>query len=116
MGGGFAADAEVIRGADQSVAEMVVPHSIHEDSGGEGIGAVGDPVREFDPAALDVLTEDSPDLARHPLSGRTDVLLTPHIAFYSESALADLRRISAKNLCAVLEGRLGEVFRIVPPE
>lgn len=67
-------------------------------------------------AALDVLTEDSPDLARHPLAGRTDVLLTPHIAFYSESALADLRRISAKNLCAVLEDRLGDVFRIVTPK
>ncbi|MFO0576234.1 MAG: C-terminal binding protein [Polyangia bacterium] len=67
-------------------------------------------------AALDVLTEDSPDLAHHPLSGRTDVLLTPHIAFYSESALADLRRISAKNLCAVLEDRPGDVFRFVTAE
>jgi len=66
-------------------------------------------------AALDVLTEDSPDLLRHPLAGRRDVLLTPHVAFYSESALADLRRISAENIRAFLEGRPNEVFRLVSP-
>ncbi len=66
-------------------------------------------------AGLDVLTEDSPDLARHPLAGRRDVLLTPHVAFYSESALADLRRISAQNIRAFLDGRPGDVFRLVTP-
>ncbi len=66
-------------------------------------------------AGLDVLTEDSPDLARHPLAGRRDVLLTPHVAFYSESALADLRRISARNIRAFLDGRPGEIFRLVTP-
>jgi phosphoglycerate dehydrogenase-like enzyme len=66
-------------------------------------------------AALDVLAEDSPDLARHPLAGRRDVLLTPHVAFYSDSALADLRRISANNVRAFVEGRPGDVFRLVPP-
>lgn len=64
-------------------------------------------------AGLDVLAEDSPDLARHALAGRRDVLLTPHVAFYSESALADLRRISARNIRAFLDGRPGEVFRLV---
>jgi D-3-phosphoglycerate dehydrogenase len=64
-------------------------------------------------AALDVLTEDSPDLARHPLAGRKDVLLTPHVAFYSESSLADLRRISAQNVRSFLEGRPDQVFRLV---
>ena len=66
-------------------------------------------------AALDVLAEDSPDLARHPLAGRRDVLLTPHVAFYSESSLADLRRISVQNVRVFLEGRPHEVFRLVPP-
>ncbi len=56
-------------------------------------------------AALDVLAEDSPDLGHHPLVGRRDVLLTPHVAFYSESALEDLRRISAANIRAFLDGR-----------
>jgi D-3-phosphoglycerate dehydrogenase len=67
-------------------------------------------------AALDVLTQDSPDLAKHPLAGRDDVLLTPHVAFYSDSALDDLRRISAENVRAFLEGRPDEVFRLVPTE
>ena len=66
-------------------------------------------------AALDVLTQDSPDLPHHPLAGRDDVLLTPHVAFYSESALADLRRISAQNIRAFLEGRPDEVFRLISP-
>jgi phosphoglycerate dehydrogenase-like enzyme len=65
-------------------------------------------------AALDVLAEDSPDLSRHPLAGRRDVLLTPHVAFYSESSLADLRRISAQNVRSFLEGRPEDVFRLVP--
>jgi D-3-phosphoglycerate dehydrogenase len=64
-------------------------------------------------AALDVLAEDSPDLGHHPLVGRRDVLLTPHVAFYSESALKDLRRISAANITAFLEGRPEAVFRLV---
>ena len=67
-------------------------------------------------AALDVLTQDSPDLLHHPLAGRGDVLLTPHVAFYSEAALADLRRISVQNARAFLEGRPDEVFRLVPVE
>ena len=66
-------------------------------------------------AALDVLAEDSPDLRHHALAGRDDVLLTPHVAFYSETALADLRRISAANITAFLEGRPRDVFRLVSP-
>jgi phosphoglycerate dehydrogenase-like enzyme len=66
-------------------------------------------------AALDVLAEDSPDLRHHPLAGRGDVLLTPHVAFYSETALEDLRRISAANITAFLEGRPQDVFRLVTP-
>ncbi len=66
-------------------------------------------------AALDVLAEDSPDLGHHPLVGRRDVLLTPHVAFYSESALKDLSRISAANIRAFLDRRPGDVFRLVTP-
>jgi D-3-phosphoglycerate dehydrogenase len=64
-------------------------------------------------AALDVLAEDSPDLRHHPLAGRDDVFLTPHVAFYSETALEDLRRISAANITAFLAGRPQDVFRLV---
>jgi lactate dehydrogenase-like 2-hydroxyacid dehydrogenase len=43
------------------------------------------------------------------------VILTPHVAFYSETALEDLRRISAANITAFLEGRPRDVFRLVTP-
>ncbi|HRI67599.1 MAG TPA: NAD(P)-dependent oxidoreductase, partial [Polyangium sp.] len=66
-------------------------------------------------AALDVLAEDSPDLTCHPLAGRPDVVLTPHVAFYSETALVEVRRISTRNLRAAVEGRLVDVFRLVTP-
>ena len=66
-------------------------------------------------AALDVLAEDSPDLRHHLLAGRDDVLLTPHVAFYSETALEELQRISAANITAFLEGRPQDVFRLVTP-
>jgi D-3-phosphoglycerate dehydrogenase len=64
-------------------------------------------------AGLDVLATDSPDLAHHPLAGRPDVLLTPHVAFYSDTAMAELARISAGNITAWIEGRAGDVFRWV---
>jgi len=64
-------------------------------------------------AGLDVLATDSPDLARHPLGGRADVLLTPHVAFYSDTAMAELARISAGNIRAWFEGRPDAVFRWV---
>lgn len=67
-------------------------------------------------AALDVLAQDSPDLSQHPLAGRDDVLLTPHVAFYSDSALQDLRRISVQNVRSFLEGRPDEVRLVPPPE
>ena len=66
-------------------------------------------------AALDVLTQDSPDLRQHPLIGRRDVLLTPHVAFYSESSMADLRRISAQTIRAFMEDRPEDIFRLVAP-
>ena len=60
-----------------------------------------------------MLATDSPDLARHPLAGRPDVLLTPHVAFYSDTAMTELARISAGNIAAWLEGRPDDVFRWV---
>ena len=65
-------------------------------------------------AALDVLTEHSPELRHHRLVGRDNLLLTPHVAFYSEASLEDLWRISANNIRAFLEGRPEDVFRLVP--
>jgi D-3-phosphoglycerate dehydrogenase len=48
-------------------------------------------------AGLDVF-EPEPLPADHPLRSRTDVLLTPHVAFYSEQALVELRRRAAQSV------------------
>ncbi|WP_058234977.1 NAD(P)-dependent oxidoreductase [Devriesea agamarum] len=65
--------------------------------------------------AADVLADEHPDLAHHPLVGRNDVLLTPHSSFYSASSLEDLERISAQNIVDYLCGHKDKVFRMVTP-
>ena len=64
-------------------------------------------------AALDVLADEPPALKGHPLAGRGDVILTPHVAFYSEQALHQNRVISARNIRYFFEERVDEVFRLV---
>ncbi|WP_336658954.1 C-terminal binding protein [Leucobacter sp. USHLN153] len=47
-------------------------------------------------AALDVLAEEPPS-ASHPLVGRPDVVLTPHIAYFSARTETEYVRIQAQN-------------------
>jgi D-3-phosphoglycerate dehydrogenase len=56
-------------------------------------------------AALDVL-DGEPPADGHPLLGRPDVVVTPHVAFYSEEAVADMRRRAAQNALAALRGEV----------
>ena len=42
-------------------------------------------------AYLDVLTDEYPDLNTHPLANRDNVILTPHVAFYSQESARDGR-------------------------
>ena len=56
-------------------------------------------------AALDVLVDESPDLSASKLMGRNNVILTPHVAFYSDASISDNRRISASNLQNFLDGK-----------
>lgn len=49
-------------------------------------------------AGLDVLREENPDIANHPLAHRENVVLTPHAAFYSDTSMRELQRISCENL------------------
>ena len=42
-------------------------------------------------AYLDVLTDEYPDLNTHPLASRDNVILTPHVAFYSQESARDGR-------------------------
>jgi len=56
-------------------------------------------------AALDVLTTEPPG-SGHPLLGRSDVIVTPHMAWYSEQALGRVRRGAAEQVRAVLAGEV----------
>jgi D-3-phosphoglycerate dehydrogenase len=55
-------------------------------------------------AGLDVFVPERlpPD---HPLLRCGRVLATPHTAFYSEESMAELARLAAENVAAVLDGR-----------
>ena len=55
-------------------------------------------------AALDVLSDESPDLSASKLVGRDNVILTPHVAFYSDASIRENRQISASNLHHFLDG------------
>lgn len=67
-------------------------------------------------AGLDVLASEEPELKGHPLRGRPNVILTPHMAFYSDTALFDCLRIACQNLTYYLKGEHDKVNRFVPRE
>ena len=54
-------------------------------------------------AALDVRTVEPPDPAADPLSGRPNVVLTPHVAGSSREAVDDLHRLAAEYVLDLLE-------------
>ncbi|MEP6637702.1 MAG: NAD(P)-dependent oxidoreductase, partial [Chloroflexota bacterium] len=54
-------------------------------------------------AALDVRVTEPPDPAADPLKGRTDVVLTPHVAGSSREAVEDLHRLAAEYVLDLLE-------------
>ena len=54
-------------------------------------------------AALDVMPREPPP-ADSPLLGRDHVILTPHIAFYSEESLIELQTKAAQEVARVLRG------------
>jgi D-3-phosphoglycerate dehydrogenase / 2-oxoglutarate reductase len=53
-------------------------------------------------AALDVLPHEPPSAS--PLFGRENVILTPHMSFYSAESLIDLQRRAAEEVVRVLSG------------
>ncbi|QZY52819.1 C-terminal binding protein [Leucobacter tenebrionis] len=53
-------------------------------------------------AALDVLDQEPPEPG-HPLLGRDDVVLTPHIAYFSARTEVEYVRIQAQNAVSLLE-------------
>ncbi len=55
-------------------------------------------------AALDVLPQEPPP-PDHPLLHLENVILTPHVAFYSEESLQELQRKAAEEVARVLVGK-----------
>jgi D-3-phosphoglycerate dehydrogenase len=68
---------------------------------------------EIEGAGLDVFVPERLP-ADHPLLASDRVLATPHTAFYSEESMAELARLAAENVAAVLDGR--HPAAIVNPE
>lgn len=64
-------------------------------------------------AGLDVLDDESPDLSSSKLIGRKNVILTPHVAFYSDASVQENRRISTSNVRNFLDGKDDDVRRFV---
>jgi len=56
-------------------------------------------------AGLDVLEKEPPDL-QNPLLKMENVILSPHVSFYSVESISELKRRTAENVSAVLLGKL----------
>jgi D-3-phosphoglycerate dehydrogenase len=55
-------------------------------------------------AGLDVLEKEPPDPS-NPLLQMDNVILTPHVSFYSVESISELKRRTAKNVSDVLMGK-----------
>lgn len=64
-------------------------------------------------AGLDVLETEYPDMNTSELVGRENVILTPHSAFYSQTADYLSAKITAENVTHCLQGDYKGAFRVV---
>lgn len=55
-------------------------------------------------AGLDVLVDEYPNLEKHPLNRREDVILTPHVAYYSKDSERDLLAFAGESVKNILLG------------
>lgn len=60
-------------------------------------------------AGLDVLKEENPDLNNSKLVDRDNVILTPHVAYYSQTSQYEIQKRSANNIRLYLEGKFDEL-------
>ncbi|MFB6303934.1 MAG: C-terminal binding protein [Haloferacaceae archaeon] len=59
-------------------------------------------------AGLDVLPEEPPGEERRSLLARDDVVATPHVGWYSEDSMRELRRRTAESVRTALRGEVPE--------
>ena len=64
-------------------------------------------------AGLDVLCGEPPDLDNSRFMGRSNVIVTPHVAFNSDMSVSASRGISARNIRNFLDGRHENVRQYV---
>lgn len=57
-------------------------------------------------AALDVLEEEYPPRKDNPLLEFEDIIITPHVAFYSEESQMELRKRATNQVLQALEGKV----------
>lgn len=60
-------------------------------------------------AGLDVLEEEDPDLQNSKLIGRLNVIITPHVAYYSTTSQYEIEKRSANNIDLYLKGKYDEL-------
>lgn len=100
--------AETRGSVDDRVLNVVAPGAILVNCGRGPLVDLDAVQRALDDGRLrgfgtDVYPEE-PLPAAHPLLTRPDVLLTPHVAFYSDGALHELRSRAAQSVVDVLTG------------
>lgn len=66
-------------------------------------------------AGLDVLIDETPCLADHPLLNLSNVIVTPHSAFYSRQSMSELQRYSCENIVNYITGKKQQVFKLINP-
>lgn len=64
-------------------------------------------------AGLDVLEAENPDIKNNKLVKRENVIITPHAAFYSETSMRELQRISCENIVNFFNNNMEGIKRIV---
>ncbi len=69
--------------------------------------------RQISGAGLDVLADEPPSLHFSKIAGRKNVIVTPHMAFYSDASMMESRRISAGNIKHFLDGNHDNVRRYI---
>lgn len=92
---------------DRSVLEHAGPGAVLVNVGRGALVVEDDLVWALDTgllraAALDVRDPEPPDPAADPLGGRTDVILTPHMAGVSSRSLSNLQQLAADGIEALL--------------